>query len=190
MFKESLEGGRVKGGMLKAHLDWADVHCPGGSFAVREQVSDATRRLLDPPILPITWYPFSALVEADRAIAALARTGERETAIELGRHSAHANLGGHYRFFNRRQPHEFFASAARMHGRFVDFGREDYGRLDVTACQLVLAESVCFSKVFCWSAVGYYEQATVLQGGRDPKVHESECVCEGGSLCRFEIGWA
>jgi hypothetical protein len=109
---------------------------------------------------------------------------------ELGRHSARANLTSAYRFYNKSQPHEFFASVERMHSAYIDFGREQYSSLGPTRCQIVLADYRCFAKTYCWSALGYYEQATVLQGGKAPHVIEAECTCEGAAACRFEISWS
>jgi len=191
MLKESLDGGRIKGGMLKSHVEWLDEQrLPGGREALRSRVSAQTAQIVEGSVLPIVWYPFRALIETDRAIAALTGRPERATLIELGRHSARSNLGTSYRFFNRTQPHEFFESVARMHGQYVDFGRETYRSLGPTRCEIVLSDCACYSKAYCWSAIGYYEQATALQGGREPRVAESDCVCQGQAACRFEIAWS
>jgi hypothetical protein len=189
--KERLDGGRVRGGILQAHLHWVeDQRLPGGITALKARVSDETARVLDGPVLPISWYPFRALVEADRATAALAGGDEKATVVELGRHSARRNLAAGYRFYNRSQPHEFFATVTRMHPQYLDFGREEYESAGPTACRILLLDHSCYSKIYCWSALGYYEQATAFQGGREPEVAEVECACEGAPRCCFELRWS
>ncbi len=187
---EILDGGNVKGGMLAAHLEW--VAASRGQGAVRELaplVSPATAAVLARPVLAISWYPFRAVVEADRAIADLVGGQLPEVARALGRHSAGVNLGGSYRFFNRPDPHLFFEKSARVHDQFLDFGREHYERLSSTEGRITLSDYCCRSKVFCWSAIGYYERAVALQGGETLEVTELQCANEDARSCVFSIRW-
>jgi hypothetical protein len=188
--RERVEGGRVRGGILQAHLQWAGAQLPGGLPALKGRVSEEAARVLDGPVLPISWYPFKVLVETDRAIAALAGGDAMSTIIELGRHSARLNLATGYRVYNRSQPHEFFATVTRMHPQYQDFGREEYEATGPTACRIRLIDYTCYSKVYCWSALGYYEQAAALQGGQGARASEEECVCGGAAGCRFEVRWS
>lgn len=190
MASEALEGGQLRGGILVAHLRWLEEHVPGGASAAQARVSADTARLLSGPLLPISWYPFRALIELDRAIAALTGQSERDICVELGRHSARSNLGKDFRFYNRTRPNEFFASAARVHDQFVDFGREEYAPDGETACTLKLCDYRCYSKLYCWSALGYYSEAIGLQGGSEGQAVERECVCEGAPACVFHLRWA
>lgn len=191
MLRESLDGGRIRGGVLRSHLTWADAqHFEGGRAELCRRVSADTALVLEGPLLEISWYPFRALVEVDRAIASLAGRDERDTSIELGRHSARTNLTASYRFYNKSHPHEFFASVVKMHRQYIDFGTEEYVFRGPSACEIVLSEYRCYAKSYCWSALGYYEQATALQGGQAPRVGERTCVCEGGGACLFEIAWS
>jgi hypothetical protein len=181
----------VRGGILQAHLHWVEERkLPGGRAALRSRVSEEAARILDGPVLPIAWYPFRVLVESDRAIAALAGREEKSTVVELGRHSARLNLATGYRFYNKSQPHEFFAAVTRMHPQYQDFGREEYRATGPTSCRIMLLDYACYSKIYCWSALGYYEQAAELQGGRDARVEETECVCEGAPRCSFDLRWS
>jgi uncharacterized protein (TIGR02265 family) len=188
--REVLDGGNVKGGMLKAHLQWVAENRPGLTIDdLRRRLSPATATVLGQAILPVSWYPFRAVVETDRAIAA-ACGGDAEALItELGRYSARLNLGTSYKVYTRSEPHAFFQLAARLNRQFQDFGRAEYERTGPTSCRLSMSGYPCFSPVFCLSGLGYYEQATALQGGRDPRVAETKCQCRGGSECRFDIRW-
>ncbi len=187
---EILDGGNVKGGMLAAHLEW--VAASRGQGAIQELapfVSRPTAAVLARPVLAISWYPFRAVVETDRAIAQLVRGELPEVAKALGRHSARVNLGGSYRFFNRPDPHLFFEKSTRVHDQFLDFGREHYERVSSTEGRITLSDYTCRSKVFCWSALGYYERAVTLQGGETLEVTEVQCANEDAESCVFSIRW-
>lgn len=190
MATEKLDGGRLKGAILKARLQWLEEKGLGDPASLVSRVSKETAAVLQAPILPVAWYPFRALVEVDRAIAAVAGGDERAAITELGRHSARLNLGGSLRFYNRSQPHEFFAGVERMHGLYMDFGREHYEPTGPTSGTISLLELRCWAKAYCWSAAGYYEQATALQGGRDPVIVERECACDGDAACLFDLRWS
>jgi uncharacterized protein (TIGR02265 family) len=188
--REVLDGGNVKGGVLKAHLQWAGENRRGlTTDEIRRRVSPATAAVLGQPILPVSWYPFRAVVETDRAIAAAGAGDAEALFLELGRYSARLNLGTSYKVYARSEPHAFFQLAARLHRQFQDFGRAEYERTGPTSCRLKMSEYPCFSTAFCLSGRGYYEQATALQGGREASVAETDCQCRGGSACRFEIRW-
>ncbi len=189
---EALDGGRIKGGILRSHMQWV-AETQGGDALARicDRVSPETARILKSPIFPVAWYPFRALVETDRAIAAVVGVRDEKALVgQLGRYSARVNLTTSYKVYARENPHEFFLSAAQLHEHFLDFGHEEYERTGATSCRLSMIDYACYSKVFCWSALGYYEQATTLQGGKDAIVTESECLCRGASACRFEISWS
>ncbi len=189
--REVLEGGKVKGGMLKAHLQWVAQNRP--DLTVEDlcgRVSASTAAVLRGLVLAIGWYPFRAMVETDRAIAEACRGDPEALFKELGRYSARLNLSTSYKVYTRSEPHTFFQIAARVHDQFQDFGRAEYERTGATSCRLSMLDYTCYSPVFCLSGAGYYEQATALQGGRDPQVSEGECHCRGGSACRFDIRWS
>jgi predicted hydrocarbon binding protein len=191
MPRESLAGGRVKGGILRSRLDCLERQpIPGGLDGIRARVSPETATLLDRPLLPISWYPFRALVEIDRAIAAAVGGDERAAIVDLGRQSARLNLSTIYRAYRKEPPHAFFEAATRIRGQYMDFGHEGYERTGTTSCRISLADCQWYAKAFCWSALGYYQEATRLNSGRDPVVQETECLCEGGKGCRFDIRWS
>lgn len=190
ILRESLDGGSLKGGVLLSRLRWVgDFGIPGGLGALRSKVSQGTATILYAPILTISSYPFRALIEVDRGIAAVLGAEERTVAARLGRYSAWLNLTTNFKQYRGEGPHDLFASAARMHRQYQDFGREEYERTGESSCRLSLLDNRCHSKTYCWSACGYFEHATRLHGGLEPQVTETECVCSGGIACRFEIAW-
>jgi len=190
ILRESLDGGTVKGGVLLSRLRWVgDFGIPGGLGALRPKLSPATAAIVYGPILPISSYPFRSLIEVDRGLASVLGTDERVLATRLGRYSAWLNLTTSFKHYKGEGPHQLFASAARMHKQYQDFGREEYERTGDSSCRVSLLDNRCYSKTYCWSAVGYFEHGALLHGGLEPKVAETECVCSGDDACRFEIAW-
>ena len=180
----------MKGGVLKAHLQWLEENRPDVTIdALCRRVSPATAATLRQTILPASWYAFRTVVETDRAITAACGGDADALVLELGRYSARLNLGSSYKVYARTEPHAFFQLAARLHRQFQDFGRAKYERTGTTSCSLAMSDYPCFSRLFCLSGRGYYEQATALQGGREPRVDETSCQCRGGTECRFDIRW-
>lgn len=189
---EALDGGRVKGGVLRSHLQWVADHLSADAVdTLSARVPAETAKVLKSPILPVSWYPFRALIETDRAIAAVAGTPDEKSLIrELGRYSARINLTTAYKVYIRDNPQEFFQAAGQLRAHFLDFGREEYTQSGPTSCTISMLDCPCYSKVFCWSALGYYEQAAALQGGQHPEVVEEDCLCRGARSCRFAIRWS
>ena len=187
---EVLDGGNVKGGVLKAHLDWFRVHhAAEGTKALLDRISPETRALVSSTVLPSQWYPFRALIETDRAIAAFHGGDERTTIVDLGRHSARLNLSTSYRAFASLKLQEFYRISAKLHRQYEDFGHATYESVERTAGRLSVLDSTCYAKTYCWSGLGYLEQAALLQGVQSPRVTETECRCDGGTACRFDIRW-
>jgi hypothetical protein len=189
-FKEALAGGRLKGSIIRAHLDWAYKNL--GSDALEKickKVPEEIAQFLSASILATQWYPFRLLIDVDRAIIGLAVGDPDELLLKMGRHSADLNLSTVRKVFPHRDPHEFFRKEAVLHNQFLSFGNAEYTKVDANTCRLVLKGYPCYSRIFCQSALGYYERAGELQGGTTVRVEETECICRGDSSCVFEISW-
>ncbi len=188
--EERLDGGQVKGTMLRAHLRWFE----------RQAVEDGLARLaaaapaalagdLRQAFIPTAWYPFRALIGFDRAIAALVGGPAERVARELGRFSAEQNLTSFYRAFQRGDPHAFFRQEALLHDRFLDFGQAVYAPHGDGAGALKVFGYPCFARLFCLSAEGYYQRAAEMMGGRSVLVQEVTCQCFGEAACEFSVRW-
>ena len=186
---ESLAGGRVKGAMVRAHLQY-----------VREELGDPalaqTIGALPPVvaaevqgILASTWCSFESLIVLDRTIARIAGRDEREMTRELGKYSARVNLSTIYRAFHRDDIHEFFRHSAALHRQFQDFGSCQYEHVDATHGRITVRDAVCFSPAYCSGETGYLEQVIATHGGRASNVTESACQCAGDDRCTFELRW-
>jgi predicted hydrocarbon binding protein len=187
---ESLAGGRVKGVMVRAHLQF-----------VRDRLGEAalasTMKALPPAaaaevqgILASVWCSFESLIALDRTIARVAGRDERELMHDLGRHSAEVNLSTVYSAFHRNDIHDFFRNSARLHRQFQDFGDCKYEPLDKTQGRISVSNAVCYSPVYCESEAGYLEQVIATHNGTAASVTESACQCAGDDRCTFELRWA
>ena len=187
---ETLAGGRVKGAMVRAHLQF-----------VKDRLGDAmlakTFDALPPAvsaevngILPSTWCSFESLIALDRTIARVAGRDQRDLMRELGRYSAEINLSTVYRAFHREDIHGFFRHSATLHRQFQDFGTCVYEPLGDGYARISIRDAVCYSPSYCSSEIGYLEQVITSHGGTSAAVTESACQCAGDDRCTFELRWA
>lgn len=187
--REALTGGKVKGAMVRAHLQF--VRDKFGEPALA-----ATLKALPAPVaaevqglLSGSWCTFESLIVLDRTIARVVGRDERELMRELGRHSAQINLSTIYRAFHRDDIHEFFRNSAMLHRQFQDFGDCVYENVDKTHCRITIRNALCYSPAYCASETGYLEQVIATHGGTSASVIESTCQCLGDDRCTFELQW-
>ena len=187
--REALAGGRVKGAMVRAHLQF--VRDRYGEAVVERVLTalppEISREMHD--MLSSNWCPFEHLVLLDRAIARVVGKDERALMKELGHHSAEINLSTVYRAFRREDIHDFFRRSAALHRQFQDFGICEYEQVGPTQARIRIRDANCFSPVYCSSETGYLEQVITMHGGKDPRISESSCQCANDALCTFELQW-
>lgn len=187
--RESLSGGRVKGAMVRAHMQF-----------VRDRLGEPalahTLSILPPAVaaevhgaLASTWCAFESLIVLDRTIARVASRDERDLVRELGRYSAQINLSTIYRAFHRDDIHEFFRNSAMLNRQFQDFGDCEYEAVGKTQGRISIRNAVCYSPAYCTSETGYLEQVIATHGGTAASVTESTCQCAGDDRCTFELRW-
>ena len=187
--REVLSGGRVKGGIVHAHLEWARQY--HGDDAVEALIASlgSTIRAEIETAVGSSWCSFDALIALDRAIEKRFGRG-RSLMRELGRYSAHLNLSTTYRLYRRENVLDFLRRSSLLHAQFQDFGRVECHQLGATACEMRHLGSRCYSPVYCASALGYYEQVVVMHGGHDVSADEVLCQCEGDEACVFRLRWS
>lgn len=188
--REVLTGGRIKGGMVKAHLSWlAENRSAQDKELFMQRLTPETRQTFSAPVLATNWYPFSILIEVDRALMDLFGNGKLEFLRELGRYSARINLSTAYRAFDRDTNHEFFRNSALLHSQFQDFGKARYEQTGEKSGRMIHTEYTCYSPLFCASALGYYEGCITSHGVARAVVTEPECHCYGGKSCTYDMKW-
>jgi hypothetical protein len=182
---ERFNGGRVKGVMVRAHVDWVRDHRD------RDEVIEFFEALPRPmrTVLAASWYEFADVVALDRVIMDRFGHGELSFLQELGAYSARQSLTGVYRFFQRSGVHEFFRRSALLHGQFQDFGTARYDERAGTAGRMIHSHYSSYSPLYCASAIGFYRECIRLHGGMRIEVWETECQCRGDAACVFEMIW-
>jgi len=187
--RESLAGGRVKGAMVRAHLQFVRDRLGEPALAATLKALPAAAAAEIQGLLASSWCTFESLVLLDRSIARVAGRDEQELMRELGRHSAQINLSTIYRAFHRDDIHEFFRNSATLHRQFQDFGDCEYEHVGGTHCRISVRNAVCYSPVYCSSEAGYLEQVIAAHGGAGARVTESACQCANDDRCTFELRW-
>src|SRR5712692_4166885 len=187
--REVLTGGNVKGGVVRAHLQWVrDYH---GDAAVSRALSmlPVEAGMEVSSALASTWVSFESVVLLDRTIEKLFGRGNRLFLRELGRYSARFNLSTRHRLFRREDLHKFFRCSAVLHTHFQDFGAASYRQTSPTGGEMIHTGYDCYSAVYCQSALGYYEQVIAIHGATPFLVMERTCQCAGNQDCTFEMAW-
>lgn len=190
--RDKLNGnGKLKATMIKAHLAWAETKTDGVLSKVEARLDDESRGFLEVAMLATDWVPFRSAVRIDRAIAeVVAGDSLNETLRKMGRHSASLNLGGVYKIFVKDEPHRFFKRMTTLHSRFQSFGEPAYEKTGDTSGRIQIEGCDEYSKIYCWSALGYYEGALEMMKVPGPiKATEVSCQCEGDSNCVFDLHW-
>jgi hypothetical protein len=185
--REIVGGGHVKGGMVRAHLDWIRrIHGdPALLQLVNSLPAGAAQEIQS--TLPTSWCSFETLVALDRAIA---QQYGHNVLKDLGRFSARINLDTTYRLYKRADIHEFLERSAALHSQFQDFGTAQYERMGDHGGRMIHTGYACFSPAYCSSAIGYYEEALRIHNGRNVIVSESSCQCAGDASCTFVLRWS
>jgi len=188
--REYAAGGRVKGGILRAHLRWA-----------RETVdADAFRQLLDSlpakrvadlsnVLYATSWYPLEWLVDLDHAIVTTIGAGSGEVLRGAGRFAAGANLSMVHRSLLREDPHPFLRHVSLLQSQFTDFGASTWELLGGSFGRMTHRHWRCFSPMLCQSSIGFYEECARMAGGTRVTVEETSCQCRGDRHCAFDVRW-
>ena len=188
--REVLAGGRVKGGMMAAHVGWATGgRAPRDVAAFWSALPFALQRSLGGKVDVDEWYEFADLIAVDRAIVNTYGGGGIGILRDIGAYSARLNLAGMCKSFGRDAIHQFLENGARLHRQFQDFGEVACLALGAESRQMVHGGYCSYSPMYCESALGYYRESLALHGARNISVEETICQCRGGESCTFALRW-
>jgi hypothetical protein len=187
---EFISTGRVKGTMLSAHVQWVREHRSAAEYVRLWDSLPREVRMSIGMVLPVKWYEFAHLMALDHAIVDLFGSGSKSLLRDLGAYSARVNLTGAYKAYDRPGVHDFFASSARLHSQFQDFGDASYATRSANSGVMTHRNYSSYSPLYCESAAGYYQESVVLHGGKDVTVNEAECQCRGDGACVFVMRWS
>lgn len=187
--REQLEGGDVKGVMLRNHLLYARENHPEAEVeAMIESLREGGTEI-GGTILASSWYPFRTLIEVDRSIIERFGGGDIRYARHLGAFSAESALSSSFRIFRREDFQGFLDRSAPLHDQFQSFGTVTYERTGDASARLIHADYECFSPIYCESALGYFEKVATMHGIAEPVVSETSCQTDGDEACVLEIEW-
>jgi len=188
--RELLDGGRIKAGMMAAHIGWATTARPPVDVTrFWTALPSNLEKSLSGMILPVSWFPFADLIVVDRVIVKVYGGGDPAVLREVGAFSARSNLTGVYKVFKGNSIHEFFDNGARLHSKFQDFGDAAYLMTSRLSGEMVHSGYCSYSPLFCESALGYYRESLLLHGARSVEVDETTCQCRGMRSCTFSLRW-
>lgn len=183
---ECFFGGRVKGSVIRPHVDWVRDH--GDRSEVIEffqEIRPAVR-----VVSASRWYAFEDLIQVDRVIVTRFGNGDPGCMSDIGRYAAQQVLGRVPQPGDSSAIAQFLYRSAVLHHDDHDFGNAIYRSLGEREGQLVRANWTSFSPLYCAMTAGFYREAVRLLGGSNVEVWESECLCRGGAACRFEMMWS
>jgi hypothetical protein len=186
--REQLEGGRLKGGIFRSHLQWVKDHHPDELPGIIAKLPPEMAKQLGGTVLATSWFPFAWLIELDRIITQTFHGGD-DLLRTLGRYSATINLTTTYRLLDRKANHEFFRNSELLHNQFQDFGKVRYEQTGESSGKMIHSSGKCFSRSFCMSGLGYYLGCIESHGGISPDIVETECQCYGDPRCVFDMRW-
>jgi hypothetical protein len=179
----------VKGIMFAArHRFLKEQFGQGALESILAPLSARTRAYAENP-LASSWCEFASLVEFDRTIHE--RLGDRHPNILslVGAASAEYGIGKVYRVLDSVELMKFLEGIVLFHERF-----QKYGRVVCTAtpagAQMAYLDYVCHSPIFCASAIGFFLEAILRHGGRQPHVEELKCTCRGDGVCLYDLQWS
>lgn len=186
--KEKLDGGRIKGSMIRSRFDWLkEMHPEIDRKTIVDSLPESTRAKLTRGILASEWYDFADLIAVDRAFHTRFGSQHPEILKDFGRFSAKANVTS---MVNAMTAHEFFRNSVKLHDRFQDFGEAVYEQTGEKGGKMIFRKYPCYSPVFCESAFGFFEQCVSVFGGTNVKVSEATCQCRGDASCTFAMTWS
>ncbi len=183
---ECFIGGRVKGSVIRPHVDWVRDH--GDRAEVIEffhEIRPAVR-----VVSASAWYSFEDLIELDRVIVNRFGNGDPRCMAAVGRYAAQQALGRRPRSADDSAIRQFLHRSALLHHEEHDFGNAVYRSLGDREAQMIRSNWTSYSPLYCTMTVAFYRECLRLLGGSDPEVWESECLCRGGTTCTFELMWS
>lgn len=189
--RERLEGGRIKGSMIRNRFDWLKTfHPETHEQEIINSLPPATKERFARRVLASEWYEFGDLVALDKSLRE--RFGKKQPDVirELGRYAAKMGLVNVGTTFSSMSIHEIFGNSAKMHSRFKDFGQARYEQVAEKAGKMVYSGYPCFSPVFCESTLGFFEESVAAFGGKNLNLSEPLCHCHGDPTCTFTMQWS
>jgi len=145
---------------------------------------------MQPALHPVagTWVPFAALVELDKAIHERLHHRYPHILTYVGAASAELGISRVYRELDIEELVAFLSGIARFHHQYQNYGRVEFERTP-NGARMRYLDYPCYSRFFCASGDGFFLEAILRHGGKEPDVHEVRCHCWGDGVCEYEMTW-
>ena len=153
-----------------------------------ESLSTRAANALRTP-LASSWYDFETLIEIDRAIHASLSPRQPNILALAGAASAELGVGKVYKSLDSDLLLKFLETQAAFHRQFQKFGNVRFEKTD-RGGRMIYADYPVYSPVYCATAVGFFLEAILRHGGKDPEVREATCQTLGDATCTFEMSWS
>lgn len=138
--------------------------------------------------LASSWCEFESIVEFDRAVYNQLKKDVPHVLGLIGAASAELGIGKVYKSLDETELVTFFENYTRFHSQYLKFGRVDFEKT-ADGGRMVYHDYPCYSPVFCASAIGFFAEAILRHGGKDPEVVEKSCFTRGDDTCTFQMTW-
>jgi predicted hydrocarbon binding protein len=157
-----------------------------GEKAFEELLSTLSAQTAQTARTPLAsaWCDFASLVEFDRAIYDRLHGQYPNVLALIGAASAELGIGRVYKMLDNAELVTFFEHTARFHNQYQKFGSVEFVRTPKGGL-MVFSGYPCYSPIYCASAVGYYLEAILRHGGKDPEVIETTCQTRGDATCTY-----
>ncbi len=182
---------QIKGGIIRARLDFVRAHGADKLDQVLHRLPEADQHMLHSLILAVSWYPFELGQRLDHAIADVLAGGDaKQIYLEMGRSSAEANLKGmHKAFFHADDPHYVLERSPQVYAQYYDRGRRAYERTGDHSGILRTFDAERVTLDDCLTVVGWYERAIEISGGTEVQVKDKLCRALGDPHCEYWCNW-
>lgn len=183
---------QIKGNLLARRAWYIRDRWGGASLsAVAAAVpEDARKFLVDAPPLTFAWYPFSVMMDIDRAILEGPMHGELGRMREFGSAIAKHDLPLLYKVLFKIGSPAFIVK--RLNIVCKQYIRESTMAPEIVGDghAMVTQGGRRFPLYFCTYGVsGWFHAALELSGAKSPTVEHVACLHKGDDACKWELRW-
>ena len=157
---------------------------------VRERLEPEDRILFSKPILPVTWFDYSAymrfMIAADRLFGA----GDLQIVREASIYNARRDLRGIYKMFiSFTNPHFIIKNAGRVWRQYYDTGEIEVEWLKEKSGAFRLVKWPDIPLHHEVDQLPFIEETLRISGGRNPRVRHDKCMARGDAYCSAHLQW-
>lgn len=161
-----------------------------GLKKVLDNLSEEERKVAGAKFHAMEWYSLNIFVNFLSTAEKVMGKGDNNICYAAGKLSAAEAFGGIYKLFLEFGGPSIFLKKAALAWRTLN----DSGYLDIIVTKEHYAkgrvkEYANPHKNYCYFLAGYFEKVLELSGGRNVKITETKCTCQGDEYCEYEGVW-